>query len=158
MKKPVHSHPIGRPLEPGEWPDFILMEPDLRKRLKASPQLEQTWLGSRRKTGTKIEGVAMDVVMWVEADTTEFRAREAACEGHDPVTILDVLYAGILEPIYGEPYRPTRLLLDDPAMVENVRPYATALGMKVAYSPATEPMDKAFKRMKFLNRDHVNPN
>ena len=151
------GHPSELPAD--EWPEFIVVfEPDLQKKLQALPKSEQVWVGARRKTGVIVAGGTLDAVIWVEADSTEILAFEEAKTGWEPTAILDCLYWAMIEPHEGKPRKPALVQVNDLKLVDNLRPCLEPLGIEIQYSALTESVDKAFKRCKFVNRDHVHAN
>lgn len=142
-----------------QWPEEIIHEPGLKSRLLALPSSSQVWFGVRHQTGTRIDGHLMDAAIWVEANTSDIRAAQAAVTGFEPTVILDALFWAMMKPESpGKPCRPAKVLVDDEQLVANLGPYLAPLGVEIAYSTERTPIDKALKRLKFLNRDHVHPN
>ncbi len=100
----------------------------------------------------------MEVSFVVEVGSTDIKAAEPIPKPTNPSSLLEAVFYGMSTPQTGLPYRPKKVLFDDLRAVELFRPCLATVGVEVGYQGLLEDLETAWKRMKFLNRDHANPN
>ncbi len=133
-----------------------------RKELAKLVKLKQTesvWLCSARPTSMKIgdddEAVQPYIVMVMDATEQATRSFDLTVEAKpDAAHVADVLTKAMVAPMHDapaefssiqedlEPMRPQRILIDDVALVEQLKPVFAEADVEVNYHPELTPIDQ----------------
>ena len=115
-----------------------------------------TWEGSRRPSGAIFEDAQeRDLIVWVDAETEKVRCVslvEPQAEGTS--ALWESLQKAMEYPLPGSlPYRPDRVLIDDPAVSEGLRGLAGRCGIAVAYQESLPMLDAAYQALTATGED-----
>ena len=130
----------------------------LIEELLCLPVSKHAWQASRRGSGVVVDGASLEVSFVVEAASTDIRSAEEIQGNLNPAALLESVLLGMERPQTGEPCRPSLVVFDDLKAMEFCTPYLAQVGIQVQYRGLLQDLETAWKRLRFLNRDHANPN
>jgi len=155
--KQRHNKPHRLPVD-AEVTKIGLNEAWIEDLLRKAQPSEHVWQASRRTTTVEIEGCPMECSFVVEVGSTDIRAAEGCPGPIHPGSLLEAVFYGMSKPQTGIPYRPKLVLFDSLRAVEMFARSLAEVGVEARYQGLLEDLEIAWKRMRFLNRDHANPN
>lgn len=132
----------GGPAAAGETETSLLSDV-LLERVKRLPQTKENWAGGRRRLNVYIsdpEPRRPDVLLWADASGHPVLGQMIVEADAPPDIIVVALVRTMLEPVMGEPRRPSRLSVANEALVPVLREALEPLGIKVVFG-STKVLD-----------------